>query len=46
METLRVGSAGTLAVLKPPRNTNTRIVYASSSEMHGDPLAHPQDEKY
>ncbi|UNS95081.1 SDR family oxidoreductase [Streptomyces tubbatahanensis] len=46
VETLRVGSAGTLAVLKLARNTNARIVYASSSEVYGDPLAHPQDEKY
>ncbi|MFH8291774.1 UDP-glucuronic acid decarboxylase family protein [Streptomyces sp. NPDC018059] len=46
VETLRVGSAGTLAALELARRTAARLVYASSSEVYGDPLVHPQDESY
>ncbi|MCX4712983.1 MULTISPECIES: UDP-glucuronic acid decarboxylase family protein [Streptomyces] len=46
VETLRVGSAGTLATLELARRTGARLVYASSSEVYGDPLVHPQDETY
>ena len=46
LETLRVGSLGTENILKIALKNNARILIASTSEVYGDPLVHPQTEKY
>ena len=46
LETLRVGSLGTDKVLKIALKNNARILIASTSEVYGDPLEHPQTEEY
>ena len=46
LETLRVGSLGTENVLKLALKNNARILIASTSEVYGDPLLHPQPEEY
>ena len=46
LETLRVGSLGTENVLKLALRNNARILIASTSEVYGDPLVHPQHEEY
>ena len=45
-ETLRAGSVGVENALKLARRTGARFVLASSSEIYGDPLEHPQRESY
>ncbi|SEL97022.1 UDP-glucuronic acid decarboxylase family protein [Nonomuraea pusilla] len=46
IETLRVGSVGTLHALGLAREKAARFVLASTSEVYGDPLEHPQKETY
>jgi dTDP-glucose 4,6-dehydratase len=46
LETLRAGSAGTDNVLALARAKNARFLLASTSEVYGDPLEHPQPESY
>nr|WP_298996083.1 UDP-glucuronic acid decarboxylase family protein [uncultured Allomuricauda sp.] len=46
IETLKVGSLGTLNLLGLAKNKNARILVASTSEVYGDPLIHPQNEEY
>ena len=46
LETLRVGSLGTENILKLALKNNARILIASTSEVYGDPLVHPQPEEY
>ena len=46
LETLRVGSLGTENVLKLALKNKARILIASTSEVYGDPLVHPQTEEY
>ncbi len=46
IETLKVGSLGTLNLLGVAKEKNARILVASTSEVYGDPLVHPQDEGY
>lgn len=46
METLRVGSDGTFHCCELARRTGARILLASTSEIYGDPLEHPQRESY
>ncbi|HEX2301138.1 MAG TPA: NAD-dependent epimerase/dehydratase family protein, partial [Pseudonocardiaceae bacterium] len=46
IETLRVGSVGTLHALGLAREKRARFVLASTSEVYGDPLEHPQRETY
>ena len=46
LETLRVGSLGTENVLKLALKNKARILIASTSEIYGDPLEHPQTEEY
>lgn len=46
IETLLVNSIGTYHLLELAKRTNARFVYASSSEIYGDPLQHPQKETY
>jgi dTDP-glucose 4,6-dehydratase len=46
IETLRVGSAGTLNCLEVARAKGAGFFLASTSEVYGDPLVHPQPETY
>jgi len=46
LETLRVGSLGTFNALDLARAKNARFLMASTSEIYGDPLEHPQKETY
>ncbi len=46
VETLLVGSQGTLHALEQARKYDTGFVQASTSECYGDPLEHPQREDY
>jgi dTDP-glucose 4,6-dehydratase len=46
IETLKVGSLGTLNLLGVAKEKNARILVASTSEVYGDPLVHPQNEDY
>jgi dTDP-glucose 4,6-dehydratase len=46
LETLRAGSVGTENILKIALKNKARILIASTSEVYGDPLIHPQHEKY
>jgi dTDP-glucose 4,6-dehydratase len=44
--TLRTGSEGTRNVLDFAKAKSARIIFASSSEVYGEPLVHPQPEEY
>jgi dTDP-glucose 4,6-dehydratase len=44
--TLKVGSLGTHRLLGLARAKRARFLLASTSEVYGDPLAHPQPESY
>jgi dTDP-glucose 4,6-dehydratase len=46
VETLKVGSLGTLHALGMAREKRARFILASTSEVYGDPLRHPQREDY
>ncbi|HWD02104.1 MAG TPA: NAD-dependent epimerase/dehydratase family protein [Amycolatopsis sp.] len=46
LETLRAGSRGTEHALEWARGHGARFVLASTSEVYGDPLEHPQREQY
>lgn len=46
IETLRVGSIGTENLLKIALKNKSTILLASTSEIYGDPLEHPQNENY
>jgi dTDP-glucose 4,6-dehydratase len=46
LETLRVGSMGTENGLKLAEATGAVFLMASTSEVYGDPLVHPQHEGY
>ena len=46
IETLKVGSLGTLHTLGLAHEKGARYVLASTSEVYGDPLEHPQNENY
>jgi len=46
LETLAVGSVGTRALLELAMAHHGRFFMASTSEVYGDPLVHPQDESY
>ncbi len=46
IQTLKVGSLGTHNVLGLAKSKNARILVASTSEVYGDPLVHPQSEDY
>jgi dTDP-glucose 4,6-dehydratase len=46
IQTLKVGSIGTLHALGLARDKGARFVLASTSEVYGDPLVHPQEEEY
>lgn len=46
IQTLKVGSLGTHNLLGLAKAKNARILIASTSEVYGDPLVHPQSEDY
>jgi dTDP-glucose 4,6-dehydratase len=46
LETMRAGSHGTLNALQLARRHGARFLLASTSEVYGDPLEHPQRETY
>ncbi len=46
IQTLKVGSLGTHNCLGLAKAKNARILVASTSEVYGDPLVHPQNEEY
>ncbi|MBM4370261.1 MAG: SDR family oxidoreductase, partial [Deltaproteobacteria bacterium] len=46
IQTLKVGSLGTHKVLGLCREKGARFLLASTSEVYGDPLVHPQPESY
>ncbi len=45
-ETMLVNSEGTRLLLELARRTGARFLFASTSEIYGDPLVHPQSEEY
>ena len=46
IQTLKVGSLGTHNLLGLAKSKKARILIASTSEVYGDPLIHPQSEEY
>jgi len=46
IQTLKVGSLGTHNLLGLAKAKNATILVASTSEVYGDPLVHPQTEEY
>jgi dTDP-glucose 4,6-dehydratase len=46
IQTLKVGSLGTHNTLGLAKAKNARYLLASTSEVYGDPLVHPQPESY
>jgi dTDP-glucose 4,6-dehydratase len=46
IQTLKVGSLGTHNLLGLAKSKGARILIASTSEVYGDPLVHPQKEDY
>jgi dTDP-glucose 4,6-dehydratase len=46
LDTMEVNSGGTLSVLKYSLGAGARMVFASTSEVYGDPLVSPQREDY
>src|SRR3989338_9406327 len=46
VETLLANSLGTLNLLNLAKENKSKLLYASSSEVYGDPKEHPQTETY
>jgi dTDP-glucose 4,6-dehydratase len=46
LETLKVGSVGTMNSIEVARAKGARFFLASTSEVYGDPTVHPQPESY
>lgn len=46
IQTMKVGSLGTLNCLGLAKDKGARVLIASTSEVYGDPLVHPQTEEY
>jgi len=46
IQTLKVGSLGTHKALGLAKEKSARFLLASTSEVYGDPLVHPQNEEY
>jgi dTDP-glucose 4,6-dehydratase len=46
MNTMEVNTTGTLALLEYSLEVGARFVFASTSEIYGDPLVSPQPEEY
>jgi nucleoside-diphosphate-sugar epimerase len=45
-QTLAVNSLGTMSLIEVACDHGARFVFASTSEIYGDPLVHPQSEAY
>jgi nucleoside-diphosphate-sugar epimerase len=45
-ETLAVNALGTMSLIDLALQDGARFIYASTSEIYGDPLVHPQPETY
>ena len=46
LETFRTAVLGTMTMLEESRRHGSRLLIASTSEVYGDPLEHPQKESY
>ncbi|MNR82139.1 dTDP-glucose 4,6-dehydratase [compost metagenome] len=46
METLKVGAMGSHTLLELAKTKDAKYFFASTSEVYGDPLLHPQQESY
>jgi len=46
IQTLKVGSLGTHNLMGLAKDKKARILIASTSEVYGDPMVHPQTEEY
>lgn len=46
LETLKADSLGTFKTLELAEQCGARYIFASTSEIYGDPLIHPQNENY
>jgi len=46
IQTMKAGALGTHNTLGVARSNNARYILASTSEIYGDPLEHPQTEQY
>ncbi len=46
VETLMVNTLGTQRMLELAHSNRCQIIFASTSEVYGDPLVHPQKEEY
>jgi len=46
IQTAKTGFLGTLNALELARNTGSKVLIASTSEVYGDPAEHPQSEEY
>ena len=46
IHTMRTGSLGTMHALELATTSHSRFIMASTSEIYGDPLEHPQTESY
>lgn len=46
IQTLKVGAMGTHKILGLAKDKGARVLIASTSEVYGDPLIHPQQEDY
>jgi len=46
LETMKAGSVGTLNALELAKEKQAKFLLASTSEVYGDPLEHPQKEEY
>lgn len=46
VETMRINSEGTFNLLSAARLKDAQFFFASTSEVYGDPLVHPQPESY
>ncbi len=46
IQTMKAGALGTHNTLGVAKSNNARFLLASTSEIYGDPLVHPQEESY
>lgn len=46
LETLRAGAWGTFSALELAKEKNAKFLFASTSEVYGDPMVNPQTEEY
>lgn len=45
-ETMKINSMGTMKISEQAAKTGAKFLFASTSEVYGDPLEHPQKETY